>query len=743
VAGGSPSDTYGYGGSGRIAVYYESTFSGNFTPGYLQKSDTADTIFNADFETANLSQWTSNVNDGGNLSASDSADYWGLQGLSALANDNNPIYAQDDTPNNETQYRARFYFNPNSVTMATNDVLDIFTGRNATNDVVRIQLQKTAASYQIRAGLLNDAGVWTDTSWYDASSTWGAIEIQYQAFANSGSLTLWLDDVQKQSLTYVDNDTRTITDVRLGAQGIETGTRGTLYFDDFESRRFSYIGTLPDPGVNDPTASNPAGWFTRTYTYSSTIPHAVTNVIPETGSPDTYAYDANGNMTCRVENGVTYTHTYNAENRAASIARRSGSCASGTILESWSFAYDGDGVRVMTAHFTGTSGTPDSTTAYYMGGQYELKDGVAKKYYSIAGMMVATQDASGLQYLLTDHLGSVAAVTNSTGTLISQQRYLPFGAVRTDVGPAVSQTDFGYTGQRMLDSGMGGIMDYKARFYSPYINRFLQPDSIIPDLSNPQSWNRYDYVTNRPVNFNDPTGHMLDKGDGAGSPGCKVLGTCPKPPPVPKLSTPPSGSGSGSGNSSNDGLNCPRHHPNCGFGPNECGQYGISNCPAKLYDGSDLLANPPQIDTLHYIDSNYVKTRIPIYDFSSTPPKVIGYRVISYVYNYDSYHVDPTAIFISSPGAPGNPTKLVSPIYSITNRIYMATKQITSLLFKSFGDDVAVTPLCPICPPIFATSSILTNTNKVITFDVQLQLSDYYVEYYSGQGDFDTPFDFP
>lgn len=35
--------------SGRIAVYYENTFSGNFTPGYLQKQDTADTPFNADF----------------------------------------------------------------------------------------------------------------------------------------------------------------------------------------------------------------------------------------------------------------------------------------------------------------------------------------------------------------------------------------------------------------------------------------------------------------------------------------------------------------------------------------------------------------------------------------------------------------------------------------------------------------------------------------------------------------------
>jgi RHS repeat-associated protein len=162
----------------------------------------------------------------------------------------------------------------------------------------------------------------------------------------------------------------------------------------------------------------------------------------------------------------------------------------------------------MTAHFTGTQGTPDSATSYFMGGQYEVKDGATKKYYSIAGMMVATQDASGLQYLLTDHLGSTVAVTNASGTLTSQQRYLPFGGTRSIPNSPILATDFGYTGQRLLDAGMGGIMDYKARFYSPYLNRFLQPDTIIPDQTNPQSWNRFSYVINNPVNFIDPTGHQ-------------------------------------------------------------------------------------------------------------------------------------------------------------------------------------------------------------------------------------------
>jgi hypothetical protein len=137
---------------------------------------------------------------------------------------------------------------------------------------------------------------------------------------------------------------------------------------------------------------------------------------------------------------------------------------------------------VTIAHFTGLSGTPDSYTFYYtsatlsagMGGAYEFKDGATKKYYSIAGMMVAVNDGTAVQYLLTDHLGSAVAVTNASGTLTSQQRYLPFGAPRSIPNSPIAGTDFTYTGQRMLDSGMGGIMDFRARLFSPYINRLVQ-----------------------------------------------------------------------------------------------------------------------------------------------------------------------------------------------------------------------------------------------------------------------------
>ncbi len=154
--------------------------------------------------------------------------------------------------------------------------------------------------------------------------------------------------------------------------------------------------------------------------------------------------------------------------------------------------------------------------------------------------VVATQDTSGLQYLLTDHLGSTVAVINASGTLTSQQRYLPFGAARTIPNSPILGTDLTYTGQRKLDDGMGGIMDYKARFYSPVLGRFLQPDSIIPDQFNPQSWNRFSYVLGNPIRFNDPTGHRCADGDE------DLWGSCSYTPPAE------SGGGGGDENPGDD-----------------------------------------------------------------------------------------------------------------------------------------------------------------------------------------------
>jgi len=58
------------------------------------------------------------------------------------------------------------------------------------------------------------------------------------------------------------------------------------------------------------------------------------------------------------------------------------------------------------------------------------------------------------------------------------------------------------------------IYDYGARRYDQNLGRFLSPDTIIPQLSDPQQLNRYTYAANNPLRYTDPTGHYIDEGSG-------------------------------------------------------------------------------------------------------------------------------------------------------------------------------------------------------------------------------------
>lgn len=44
------------------------------------------------------------------------------------------------------------------------------------------------------------------------------------------------------------------------------------------------------------------------------------------------------------------------------------------------------------------------------------------------------------------------------------------------------------------------------RYYVPEKGRWLTPDPLAGDITNPQSLNRYAYVMNNPTNFVDPLG---------------------------------------------------------------------------------------------------------------------------------------------------------------------------------------------------------------------------------------------
>jgi RHS repeat-associated protein len=110
-----------------------------------------------------------------------------------------------------------------------------------------------------------------------------------------------------------------------------------------------------------------------------------------------------------------------------------------------------------------------------------------------------------MTYIFSIHLGSTVVTRCQLGN-VYRNGYYPFGEERY----TSSYTPYQFTGQRK--EAAIGLYDYHARFYDPYLNHFVQPDTIIPDPSNPQSWNRYAYVNNNPINYNDPCGHVVCQG---------------------------------------------------------------------------------------------------------------------------------------------------------------------------------------------------------------------------------------
>jgi RHS repeat-associated protein len=109
-------------------------------------------------------------------------------------------------------------------------------------------------------------------------------------------------------------------------------------------------------------------------------------------------------------------------------------------------------------------------------------------------------------FLHRDGLGSVTAVSNAAGQVAYRSTYKAFGQMNRgtyDVAP----TRLGYTGREL---SVGGLMQYRSRYYEPGAGRFLQQDSFRGSTLAPPSLHRYVYVHNNPVRYVDPTGHSVN-----------------------------------------------------------------------------------------------------------------------------------------------------------------------------------------------------------------------------------------
>jgi len=142
-------------------------------------------------------------------------------------------------------------------------------------------------------------------------------------------------------------------------------------------------------------------------------------------------------------------------------------------------------------------------TAVYVGQHYEVKNSIVTKYYFAGATRLAVRTGGTLSYLLGDHLGSSSVTTNASGVKTASALYKAFGETRFSSGAL--GTDYKFTGQR--EQAELGLYFYGARWYDGSLGRFTSPDTMIPLSQGTQAFDRYAYVNNNPVRYNDPSGH--------------------------------------------------------------------------------------------------------------------------------------------------------------------------------------------------------------------------------------------
>jgi RHS repeat-associated protein len=144
---------------------------------------------------------------------------------------------------------------------------------------------------------------------------------------------------------------------------------------------------------------------------------------------------------------------------------------------------------------------------FYLGGDAYTAPAIWKNEQT------STNTTDGLYYLHRDQLGSILLITNISGAVKEKRQFDAWGnIVKLEDGNGNALTTFaildrGYTGHEHLLSV--GLINMNGRLYDPLLHRFLSPDNFLQDPSNTQNFNRYGYVLNNPLKYNDASGEIL------------------------------------------------------------------------------------------------------------------------------------------------------------------------------------------------------------------------------------------
>ncbi|QQS40023.1 MAG: RHS repeat-associated core domain-containing protein [Acidobacteriota bacterium] len=209
-----------------------------------------------------------------------------------------------------------------------------------------------------------------------------------------------------------------------------------------------------------------------------------------------YQYDQAGNIVTDVTSGGSRDITFNGDNKQTVVK------VAGTSTKIGEYFYDGDGRRIKKKAYSGGS-LAEEVTFVYSGSKLVAE-------YSTLG---APQNPKS-KYTSTDALGSVRLLTDENGSVVSRRDFMPFGEELPD-DVNYRKNTLGYVGDDVRQHFTGYLKDdetgldfAEARMYNSQHGRFTAVDPLLASGKSalPQTFNRYGYVRNNPIDRTDPNG---------------------------------------------------------------------------------------------------------------------------------------------------------------------------------------------------------------------------------------------
>jgi RHS repeat-associated protein len=136
--------------------------------------------------------------------------------------------------------------------------------------------------------------------------------------------------------------------------------------------------------------------------------------------------------------------------------------------------------------------------------------GLTKGTIPLPGGSTAIYNSNGLNFIRhKDWLGSSRLATTWAHAVYSKEAYAPFGETYNEAGTSPDRSFTGQDQDVATGTGGAGVYDFLFRKYDPSAGRWLSPDPYgwgAVNQADPQSFNRYAYVENQPMNSIDQLG---------------------------------------------------------------------------------------------------------------------------------------------------------------------------------------------------------------------------------------------